>query len=197
MSEIYKEATRNIAWLGEPDGDTAVAFDLVKRLVNTSTFSVIKRLIKPWSASHIKDTYDMVSTLPPSIIELHELGVAQITPRESQALVATFGKRRIWSRIWIIQEFVFAWYIMVQCGYYTLDWQNIDYIMDSHIYRPGFSPRYHPSVTIAFVSAFENLLLILSLRISLLRKRLAPLTEILTLTRRWEATDDRDRVIRS
>jgi hypothetical protein len=194
MSKIYKEATRNIAWLGEPDDDTAVAFDLVKRLVNTSTFSVIKRPIEPWSVSHIKDMYDMVSTSPPSTIELHELGVTQITPRESQALIASFGKRRIWSRIWIIQEFVFAWHMMVQCGYHTLDWQNIDYIMDSHICRPGFLDRYHLSVTIALVSAFKNSLLILSLRISLLRKRLVPWTEILTLTRRWEATDDKDRV---
>lgn len=160
MSKIYKEATCNIAWLGESDEDTQIAFDLVMRLVNNPASSVLKM---------------------------------QMTSRESQALIATFDRRSIWSRIWIIQEFVHARRMMVQCGNHTLDWQNIDAIMCCHICGPGFY-RYPSTVIMTLLTAFKNSLFILNLRNSFLRGRLVPWAEILALTGGWKTTDDRDRV---
>jgi len=108
MAEIYQTATGVVIWLGEEDESTAPAFELFRALAALSP-----------QRRHDLDPRDVIRN---SSVVFEDLG-------HWKALTRLF--RRTWfTRVWIIQEVIFAMEVTVLCGSYSLSWDSMAVVSD-------------------------------------------------------------------
>jgi len=107
MTKIYQSAESVVAWLGEQDTGIGRAFDLMKTLGRCSKDEL--RLITPKT---LQDD---------AVIKL----LAPCHGIECWNLLAKFFKRRYFTRVWVIQEVTLAKQVLVLCGTYSIDWDEI------------------------------------------------------------------------
>src|SRR6266536_906442 len=104
MGEIYKRASSVIVWLGESLPETALALGVIEELerIPFSKHTEMERM-------SITDDNSYYS-----------LGIRRISDREWRALLGFF-RRQWFSRVWVVQEAVFARCIVFLCGNRTIN----------------------------------------------------------------------------
>ncbi|KAK5656668.1 hypothetical protein OQA88_4648 [Cercophora sp. LCS_1] len=121
MSEIYREASQVVVWLGEGDAATAHAFSLLANIGDLDTLSLENRPGRDFS---VEAKHRMQGALHSRARQLlQEAGCASA---ESDKVGAIF--RRSWFyRMWTIQEVIFASSnkIHVHCGDIAITWLKL------------------------------------------------------------------------
>lgn len=107
MASIYRSADVVIAWLGEEDAYTEESFALIRALATLC--KDCRNQIKP---------KNMESEAFINILGPHAEDRVWNSLRQ-------FWRRNYFKRAWVIQEVALAKKVMVRCGVYTLDWDNI------------------------------------------------------------------------
>lgn len=108
MHRIYGNAQRVIAWLGESDGASDAAFAFAKWLSESITDAERREL----------HAYQII--FPPSLRRF--LYPANI---DFFSAVNMLVGRSYWRRAWIVQEFVVAKSVLVQCGKASIPWHKL------------------------------------------------------------------------
>ena len=108
MGEIYKRAESVIVWLGDSLPETRLALD------------VLDELGKIPSQRHL----EMRKMLITAESTYENLGIRRIADREWRAFVG-FSRRSYFSRVWVVQEAVFAQRLFFICGEYEIQAQTL------------------------------------------------------------------------
>ncbi|KAH7196324.1 heterokaryon incompatibility protein-domain-containing protein [Fusarium flagelliforme] len=103
MAEIYRQADRVIAWLGEEENDSSVAMNMLSKLANV------------WSAyrDHNINPGRALNCIPNAF----ELAI--------WTAIRHIFMRAWWARLWIYQEVILARSITLSCGQNSLDWEDL------------------------------------------------------------------------
>jgi len=114
MSRIYGNAAQVIAWLGEEDDDTELAFNEFKRATQ-----VLQEIHRDLLAASIitKDT----SASEAETLVLSNWPLPFYMSGNWTAASNIFN-RDFFQRVWIIQEIVLGRDVLVRCGSFTVDW---------------------------------------------------------------------------
>ncbi|OHF04548.1 hypothetical protein CORC01_00019 [Colletotrichum orchidophilum] len=112
MGEIYNKAEQVIVWLGPDDDDTSVAMETIKLLSEGVVMQWHRRLFTtvPGSAA------DMLRNRPNDSL---------LTLSQWSALRSLIT-RSWFTRLWVRQEVALASRIVVLCGYFEADWENVE-----------------------------------------------------------------------
>ncbi|OIW26613.1 HET-domain-containing protein [Coniochaeta ligniaria NRRL 30616] len=118
MKDVYQRCTRDLAWLG-PLSDSE---DLAAPYLTAEGTPRIK--------------YSMVSGE-----DYHELAYRQV-----DSLRAIFGRPKIWSRVWVMQELSCASRVTLVWAREELDWAVVSAFLDNRTYADAFHmPQSHGS----------------------------------------------------
>lgn len=112
MGEIYSQAWRVNAWLGPDGSDTTIAMETIKLLSEGVIMEWHRRTFTtvPGSAA------DMLRNRP---------GLSTLTTAQWTALRSLIT-RPWFTRLWIRQEVALASKVIVVCGYYRAEWEDVD-----------------------------------------------------------------------
>ncbi|KAK4892948.1 hypothetical protein LTR27_008676 [Elasticomyces elasticus] len=114
MHDIYSRARRTIVWLG-PEGDGS---DMAMRaLRDTGSAAMECGLLDHHNASQLTAGF---TSQDPKFQSLRNLRVATGWAYPFKA-VRKLVDRRYWTRLWVLQEYALAPYIVIQCGNTTMD----------------------------------------------------------------------------
>ena len=172
MKEIYRKAIHVIIWLGKETAEDADAFSLLNRF---DQLFATKGVIDVGGVENI----------------LHRLELPSDDSQEWTALVKLF-QRPWFQRIWVLQEAVMARKITVVCGSYLVAWDLI-YRLALCVQSSGMLGIYQvdphaPGISCAIVIGK------LKIAHEVAHSGEWTLLELLRLTRRYNATDFRDKV---
>ena len=113
---------------------------------------------------------------------------------EWEALARLF-ERAYFRRIWIVQELVVSSMAVVRCGHQTIRWEHVEYIARSLLstgWVGALKQIYGVNVTPNFVQTISNCRASFN---EVKGGRGIPLSLLLSATRRFQATDVRDKII--
>ena len=180
MRQIYNRATRVIPWLGEEDEYTDTAFKLISEIATNDLFTEAALKADPGTI------YDHRA--------MNKMGLPRFPSAEWKSLARLFEKP-YFTRIWVIQELVVSSKAVARCGNLTISWDHIEYVarllVVTGLFRAlvkVYGSRLRPS----FVNSISKCRIGFSDPRSRGGMRLAPL---LCSTRRFQATDPRDKII--
>ena len=180
MRLIYNRADLVIAWLGPEDQYTAAAFQLVQSIF----------------AEHVSP--DVSLDAEPEAIwdkqQMDAMGLPRFPSFPWEALARLF-ERPYFRRTWVVQEVVVASDIIIRCGSFALSWEYVEYIARSllatgwiralkKVYGSNCIPNYVQTISNIKASFPE-----------LKGGPGIPLSLLLNASRRFGATDPRDKVI--
>jgi hypothetical protein len=111
MSDIYKQATRVLIWLGEDTEDTREAILLMKVLAVTAI------------AFGVQKGTDSDIWAEPTVREKEE-HINQVVELASRKALDDFYGRDWFTRLWILEEVVLASSVLFCCGSHELDWRS-------------------------------------------------------------------------
>ena len=180
MRQIYNRAALVISWLGKEDDHTATAYRFISKIFEEYATADRSLQASPdaiWS----KQTMDAMK-LP------------HFPSYEWEALARLF-ERAYFRRIWVVQELVVSSMAVVRCGSLTIRWEHVEYIARSLLatgWAGALQQIYGVSVTPNFVQTISNC------RTSFAEVKgggRIPLSLLLSATRRFQATDPRDKII--
>lgn len=123
MGLIYQRARLNLAWLGEATSQSARAFDMVRIMTRAMPENRSFEGLGRWNSS-----YQLIDE-------------STFSPDDWTAFEATFEHRKLWLRVWIIQELVLAKVIELQCGHRVLQWEAVDFFLSRS--NLDIEPRRH------------------------------------------------------
>lgn len=124
MGEIYRKASKVVAWLGLPDEKTP------------STFNFLKGLSRYVIAIGRKEGVGFPNSAEDNDKLLEAMVKEYPTSLPQWTDVQAFLERDWFSRVWILQEIVLAKSILIQCGDHTLSWGTLDLLGSLLIKRP-------------------------------------------------------------
>ena len=180
MRQIYSRAELVISWLGKEDEHTATAFQFIEKIIQNHVSADVSMHASPdaiWS----KQTMDAMN-------------MPHFPSHEWEALARMF-ERAYFRRIWVVQELVVSSKTVVRCGSLTIRWEHVEYIARSLLatgWLGALKQAYGSEVIPNFVQTISNS------RASFSEPkdgRGIPLALLLGATRRFKATDPRDKVI--
>ena len=180
MKQIYNRAALVISWLGKEDEHTATAYRFISKIFEEHASADVSLQASPdaiWS----KHTMDAMK-LP------------HFPSYEWEALARLF-ERAYFRRIWVVQELVVSSMAVVRCGSLTIRWEHVEYIARSLLatgWVGALKQVYGVNVTPNFVQTISNC------RASFAEvkgDRGISLSLLLSATRRFQATDPRDKII--
>ncbi len=179
MRQIFNHASQVVAWLGEEDTDTKSAFALVEK-ISAATTSV--------SPEAVRDNF-----WTPRFME--DMGLPQLPSTQWYTLSKLFG-RAYFKRIWVIQELVVSTNVIARYGSLTIRWEHIDHVgrlLLATGWRRAFNIRSRTSPRApVFQKTISNIKRSFS---ELQGGRGMTLGLLLCVTRRFLATDPRDKVV--
>jgi hypothetical protein len=200
MRDIYSNATKTIAWLGEDEGHGLLAMDFLNRYINTLSASVAE------SQEH--DQEHDASTLMESRRNKAKKAIrdhfytAEAIPGWN-AVVQLF-RRPYWQRMWIIQELVCAKDIDLRCETATMSFTTLTafiYAQDSLQGDFMWSVMSDANTLSAFrhifaqtVKANSGVMRIESIRQEYMSKGSVDLARLVLLSAESSASDLRDEV---
>lgn len=100
MDRVYSQAEQVVSWLGEKDGQTDAAIDLMERLGS-------------WPTSDAESGPGAAARL------------VRAVPKDDWQSLAGLLSRSYFRRAWIVQEVALARKILVLCGDCVIDWQDL------------------------------------------------------------------------
>ena len=179
MRQIFNRAHQVIAWLGEEDTDTKSAFALVERI------SAVTTNVTPEA---VRDNF-----WTPQFME--NVGLPRLPSAQWYILSKLFG-RPYFKRIWIIQELVVSTNVIARYGSLTIRWEHIERVgrlLLATGWREAFNIRSRTSPRApVFQKTISNIKRSFK---KPQRGRGMTLSLLLCITRRFLATDPRDKVI--
>ena len=114
MGEIYRKASKVVAWLGLPNEKTPSTFDFLKGIRH-----YVITIGRKQGAGSVNTAEDNDKLLE-AMMKEYPTSSSQWTD------VQAFLERDWFSRVWILQEVVLAKSILIQCGDHTLSWGALD-----------------------------------------------------------------------
>jgi hypothetical protein len=170
MKDIYKKAMHVVIWLGKETAEDADAFNLLSRF---------------------EELFKAKGMVPVGVVENHRLGLPAEESEEWTALVRLFQKPWF-QRIWVLQEAVMARKITFVCGCRLVGWQLI-YQVALSVQSSGMLGTYQvdphaPGISCTIVIGR------LKIAHGLANNGDWTLLELLRLTRKYNAADERDKV---
>ncbi|MCJ1454648.1 hypothetical protein MMC28_005001 [Mycoblastus sanguinarius] len=180
MRFIYNRATLVTSWLGKEDEYTAPAINLIDRIVKNHVSADVSLKAHP---SAIWDNRMM-----------DKMDLPHFPSFEWEALAQLF-KQAYFRRIWVVQEMVVASKAVVRCGFMTIRWDYVEYIAQSLLstgWVRALKQVYGSEVTPQFAQTISNCKGSFS---ELRGGQGIPLSLLLSATRRFQATDPKDKVI--
>lgn len=180
MRQIYSRASLVISFIGKEDEHSATAFRFIEKIIKKHVSVGVSLHASPdaiWS----KQTMDAMS-LPHF-------------PSHQWESLARLFERAYFRRIWVVQELVVSSKTVVRCGSLTIKWEYIEYIARSLLatgWLGALKQVYGSEVIPNFVQTISNCRASFA---ELQGGRGIPLTTLLGATRRFKATDPRDKVI--
>ena len=180
MRLIYNRADLVIAWLGPEDEYTAAAFQLVQTMLT----------------KHVSP--DVSLDAEPEVIwdkqQMDAMGLPHFPSFAWEALARLF-ERPYFRRTWVVQELVVASDTIIRCGSFTISWEYVEYIARSllatgwiralkKVYGSNCIPNYVQTISNIKGSFAE-----------LKGGPGIPLSLLLNASRRFGATDPRDKAI--
>ena len=180
MRHIYKCATQVIPWLGEEDQYTETAFELITKIATNEMFSEASLKTDP-GIIYNRSAMDQV-------------GLPHLPAAEWKALAKLF-ERDYFTRVWIIQELVVSSKAIARCGNLIIKWEYIEYVARLLVVTGLFRALvkvYGSKMRPSFVNTISKC------RTGFHDTRLQGgmrLPSLLCFTRRFQATDPRDKII--
>ena len=180
MRQIYNRAALVISWLGEEDEHTATAFRFISKTFKEHASADVSLQASPdaiWSK-----------------LTMDSMKLPHFPSYEWEALARLF-ERAYFRRIWIVQELVVSSMTVVRCGHRTIRWEHVEYIARSLLatgWVGALKQIYGVNVTPNFVQTISNCRASFS---EVKGGRGIPLSLLLSATRRFQATDLRDKII--
>ena len=180
MRLVYNRATLVISWIGKETENTALAFHMIDKIVS----------------DHISADLSLKSA-PDAIWEeraMDAMGLPHF-PSDEWAALAKFFESPYFRRIWVVQEVVVSSNAIVRCGPLTIRWDYVEYVARSLLstgWVRALKRIYGSDVTPNFVQTISNVKDGFS---ELVGGRGIPLSLLLSATRRFQATDPRDKII--
>lgn len=172
MRQIYEGAKKTRIWLGPEDENTWKAFSLMRKLVSAKSAQDAK-----------KDTrfyYEM------GVNGQSEYGLPYPLDPSFKAFSALLG-REWFSRVWIIQEVAVSKRVALECGHWSISWDDfvssIDYA--TTIIIPGIW---------ANTTNCQRIFQLVAARASVSMKYEQSLLSLVSLYRNFNATDMRDKI---
>ncbi|MCJ1316840.1 hypothetical protein MMC15_002161 [Xylographa vitiligo] len=108
MNQIYSKAAKCVAWLGEEDDDTLLAFETIKRVKATG-----------WNLNPLPDAPVAQRLLQSKTLTAEaEFRLSILEDRQWYTLRRLLG-REWFSRLWILQEVVIPRVVYFKCGRYS------------------------------------------------------------------------------
>ena len=179
MRQIFNRAAQVIAWLGEEDADTQSAFALVEK-ISAATTNV--------TPDAVRDNF-----WTPQFME--NMGLPRLPSAQWYTLSKLFG-RPYFKRIWIVQELVVSKNAIARYGSLTIRWEHIEHVgrlLLATGWRTAFNIRSRTSPRApVFQKTISNIKQSFS---ELQGGRGMTLGLLLCVTRRFLATDPRDKVV--
>ena len=180
MRLIYNRADLVIAWLGPEDAYTAAAFQLVQ--------TIFTKHISP----------DVSLDAEPEAIwdkeEMDAMGLPHFPSFAWEALARLF-ERPYFRRTWVVQEVVVASDAIIRCGSFTISWESVEYIARSLLatgWIRALKKVYGSNCIPNYVQTISNIKASFS---ELKGGPGIPLSILLNASRRFGATDPRDKAI--
>ena len=181
MRQIFNRSTQVTAWLSEEDSATREAFSLIGKIFD-ATYHI--------SPEHVRDSFWTQSSLS-------SMGLPQFPNAKWYALTRLFGAR-YWQRIWVVQELVVSRNAVVRCGSKTIPWAKVEHaarLLLATGWRRAFNSTSRLPVSPrapVFAKTIANI------RTSFGELQGGPgmsLSLLLCVTRRFRATDPRDKIL--
>jgi hypothetical protein len=162
MGDIYRQADRVHAWLGESaeDSDRIMRKAIPIGNAHLEMWSPLSGDGEPstgWSYLNVQSPEDFLARRQ-NINDSDVLDAADITAFHKLIL------RPYWERLWILQEVALGAQVVFQCGYITIPWEYFGWLSDSVDRRPN-----HELDNVNFDATSEFDL------VARLRKRIRPL----------------------
>ena len=180
MRLIYNRADLVIAWLGLEDDYTAAAFQLVQ--------TIFEKHVSP----------DLSLDAEPEAIwdkqQMDAMGLPHFPSFPWEAL-ARFFERPYFRRTWVVQEVVVASDIIIRCGSFSISWEYVEYIARSLLatgWIRALKKVYGSNCIPNYVQTISNIKASFS---ELKGGPGIPLSLLLNASRRFGATDPRDKAI--
>ena len=179
MRRIFNHASQVTAWLGEEDTDTKSAFSLVEKI------SAVTTSVTPEA---VRDNF-----WTPLFME--NMGLPRLPSVQWYTLSKLFG-RPYFKRIWVVQEIVVAKNAVARYGSLTIRWEHIEHVgrlLLATGWRKAFNIRSRTSPRApVFQKTISNIKQSFS---EFQGGRGMTLGLLLCVTRRFLATDPRDKVV--
>ncbi|KAK0507070.1 hypothetical protein JMJ35_010528 [Cladonia borealis] len=180
MRLIYNRADLVIAWLGLEDDYTAAAVQLIQ--------TIFEKHVSP----------DLSLDAEPEAIwdkqQMDAMGLPHFPSFPWEALARLF-ERPYFRRTWVVQEVVVASDIIIRCGSFTISWEYVEYIARSLLatgWIRALKKVYGSNCIPNYVQTIGNIKAGFS---ELKGGPGIPLSLLLNASRRFGATDPRDKVI--
>ncbi|KAL2068136.1 hypothetical protein VTL71DRAFT_16234 [Oculimacula yallundae] len=138
MSQIFRQATKVLVWLGEAADDSDLLFELLAKV--EGRLHLLDNLISIWGQAGVD--------------------ITSLTRSRIQSAFLAISRRPYWTRLWIIQEILSASSIDLLCGSKTLAWASFSPGLES-IGNLKFSPDSNicastPAYAIAAKHSYQN-----------------------------------------
>ncbi len=180
MRLIYNRADLVVAWLGPEDEYTAAAFQLVQ--------SIFTRHVSPDVS---------LDAEPEAIWDRQEMDAMELPhfPSFAWEALARLFERPYFRRTWVVQEIVVASDAIIRCGSFTIRWESVEYIARSLLatgWIRALKKVYGSNCIPNYVQTISNIKASFS---ELKGGPGIPLSLLLNASRRFGATDPRDKAI--
>ena len=179
MRQIFNRASQVTAWLGEEDTDTKSAFALVEK-ISAVTTNITQEAVRDnfWTPHFMEN-----------------IGLPRLPNAQWYTLSKLFG-RPYFKRIWVVQELVVARNAVARYGSLTIRWEHIEHVgrvLLATGWRKAFNIRSRTSPRApVFQKTISNIRQSFS---ELQGGRGMTVGLLLCVTRRFLATDPRDKVV--
>jgi hypothetical protein len=117
MSQIYRNASCVLAWLGERNHNSDLAFDTVESIGGAEN----EMIWKPRDLHHQDGEREYLQ--PRDLDKLRD--PENLSMEEWQALRDLFQNRNWWSRMWIVQEITYPHLARLLCGNRSITWDSL------------------------------------------------------------------------
>ena len=192
MKQIFHRAHHVISWLGNDEGTAKDAFQLVERICD-GTWNVSADAGRDfWASETVRGFWTTES--------MQKMGLPPFPSREWYALMKLFGLP-YFKRIWVVQELVVCKQATIRIGSQAISWDSLEHcarVLLASGWRRAFSDFFRstrlPTVPVspAYLKTVANIRLGFS---ELRGGRGMPLSLLLCATRRFLATDPRDKML--
>lgn len=128
MGEIYRHATKVIAWLGHVDASCAFAMESIQEVYAAGVFSQdgIREAIATAENSKTQSNQALFGRVRSHLDTLLDRFEFDAVVKAVEVLLS----RAWWRRLWVLQELVLSKTAFIRCGPLAVTWTVFEYFLD-------------------------------------------------------------------